>query len=419
MPLIVQKYGGSSVYDTDMIVRVAERIAATRKTGHDVVAVISAMGNTTDTLLDLANRVNPLPPPREVDMLLTAGERISNALVAMAIQTFGPPACSLSGAQAGVITTSTHGNAQILRVTPHRVRTVLGQGAVAVVAGFQGLSQDTGETTTLGRGGSDTTAVALAAALDAELCEIYTDVDGIYTADPKLVPTAHPLDHVTYEAIELMAASGARVLALSSVQYARRHGMPLHVRSSYTNKPGTLVTRTGQQPTIIAIAHDRSVAKLTVSEVPDRSGLEADLQRAIADQIGDTGMLIQAAPSASRGRIDLTIVLPKDNGPTAVAAVRRQLTTIGSGKLLYDESLSKISVVGSNMPHLEVAATCRETLDREGIAISTITASPSHIAALCHADHLDNAVRTLHDALNLAKAEGLPEPSKFSEGVSD
>ena len=278
MALVVQKYGGSSVADADRIRRVAERIVETKKQGNDVVVVVSAMGDTTDDLLDLAQQVCPVPPPRELDMLLTAGERISNALVAMAIESLGAQARSFTGSQAGVITTGTHGNAKIIDVTPGRVQAALEEGRVVLVAGFQGVSQDTRDVTTLGRGGSDTTAVALAAALGADVCEIYTDVDGIFSADPRIVPNARKLETVTFEEMLEMAACGAKVLMLRCVEYARRYNIPVHVRSSYSDKLGTVVVGsikdiTMESPLLTGVAHDRSEAKVTVVGIPGHSRL--------------------------------------------------------------------------------------------------------------------------------------------------
>ena len=280
----MQKFGGSSVADATRIKRVAERVVSQRKNGDDVVVVVSAMGDTTDELIELAEQVSPLPSPRELDMLLTSGERISMALLAMAITSLGLEARSFTGSQAGVITTATHGRARIIDVTPGRIRSALDDGAIAIVAGFQGVSQDTKDITTLGRGGSDTTAVALAAALEADLCEIYTDVDGVYTADPRIVPNAAPLARISYEEMLEMAASGAKVLMLRCVEYARRYNVPLVVRSSYSQLPGTLVTGDPVESAIIAgVAHDRSEARITVVGVPDRFGEAAKIFRALAD----------------------------------------------------------------------------------------------------------------------------------------
>ncbi|MGZ4553512.1 MAG: aspartate kinase, partial [Mycobacteriaceae bacterium] len=287
MALVVQKYGGSSVGDAERIRRVAERIVGCKKAGDDVVVVVSAMGDTTDELLDLARQVSPVPPAREMDMLLTAGERISNALVAMAIHTLGAEARSFTGSQAGVITDDSHGKARIIDVTPGRVRSALDEGAVVLVAGFQGVSQGSKDVTTLGRGGSDTTAVALAAALGADVCEIYTDVDGVFTADPRIVPNAKRLEKVSYEEMLEMAACGTKVLMLRCVEYARRYNVPVHVRSSYSTKPGTVVSGSikdipMEQAILTGVSHDRSEAKVTVVGLPDSPGMAAKVFRAVA-----------------------------------------------------------------------------------------------------------------------------------------
>ncbi|MDQ3579690.1 MAG: aspartate kinase, partial [Actinomycetota bacterium] len=287
MGVIVQKYGGSSVATAEHIKRVAQRIVAARRRGDSVVVVVSAMGDTTDDLLEQAKQITPIPPGRELDMLLTAGERISMALLAIAISTLGFQARSFTGSQAGVITTATHGRAKIIDVTPGRIQSALDDGSIAIVAGFQGVSQDTKDITTLGRGGSDTTAVALAAALHADVCEIYTDVDGIFSADPRIVPTAKRLEQVTYEEMLELAACGAKVLNLRCVEYARRYDMPVRVRSSYSQLPGTLVTGsmedlTVEQAIISGVAHDRSEAKITVVGVPDKPGQAAAIFRSVA-----------------------------------------------------------------------------------------------------------------------------------------
>ena len=319
--LVVQKYGGSSVADADRIRRVAERIVATKKQGNDVVVVVSAMGDTTDDLMDLAQQVCPAPPPRELDMLLTAGERISNALVAMAIESLGAQARSFTGSQAGVITTGTHGNAKIIDVTPGRLQAALDEGRIVLVAGFQGVSQDTKDVTTLGRGGSDTTAVALAAALHADVCEIYTDVDGIFTADPRIVPNARRLDTVTFEEMLEMAACGAKVLMLRCVEYARRYDVPVHVRSSYTDKPGTVVVGSiedipMEDPILTGVAHDRSEAKVTVVGIPDIPGYAARVFRAIADADVNIDMVLQNVSKVEDGKTDITFTCSRDSGPS-------------------------------------------------------------------------------------------------------
>src|SRR5687767_5511323 len=321
MGLIVQKYGGSSVADAERIKRVAERIVATRKAGNEVVVVVSAMGDTTDELLDLAHQVSPVPPGRELDMLLTAGERISMALVAMAIHNLGYEARSYTGSQAGVLTTSVHGRARIIDVTPGRLRAALDEGAIAIVAGFQGVSQDTKDITTLGRGGSDTTAVALAAALHADVCEIYTDVDGVFTADPRIVPNARHIKNITYEEMLELAACGAKVLHLRSVEYARRAGLPIHVRSSYTTNPGTMVTGSMEdlsveQAMITGVAHDRSEAKITIVGVPDEPGEAARIFQAVAAAESNIDMIVQNVSTSTESRAtDISFTLPKTDGP--------------------------------------------------------------------------------------------------------
>ncbi len=411
MGLVVQKYGGSSVADAERIKRVAERIVATRKAGHDVVVVVSAMGDTTDELLDLASQVTPLPPGRELDMLLTAGERISMALLAMAISALGFEARSFTGSQAGVITTSTHGKARIIDVTPGRIRGAVDEGAVAIVAGFQGVAQDTKDITTLGRGGSDTTAVALAAALDAEVCEIYTDVDGVYTADPRVVSNARRLETVSYEEMLELAACGAKVLMLRCVEYARRNGMPVHVRSSYSNKPGTLVTGSMEdlpveQAIISGVAHDRSEAKITVVGVPDEPGEAAAIFRVVADAEINIDMVVQNVSAAATGRTDISFTLPKGDGPTAMAALQRAQEKIGFEKLLYDEHIGKVSLVGAGMrSHPGVTATFCEALSQAGVNIEIISTSEIRISVVCRDTDLDDAVRAVHEAFELGGNE--------------
>src|SRR6202451_1819499 len=330
MALVVQKYGGSSVADAEGIKRVAKRIVATRQAGNEVVVVVSAMGDTTDELIDLANGVSPAPPGRELDMLLTAGERISMALLAMAIANLGLEARSFTGSQAGVITDSTHGKARIIDITPGRIQAALDDGAIPIVAGFQGVSQTTKDITTLGRGASDTTAVALAAALGADYCEIYTDVDGVFTADPRIVPGARRLPRISYEEMLEMAACGAKVLMLRCVEYARRYQMPIHVRSSFSNKEGTWVIDAGaetegeamEQAIISGVAQDRGEAKITVVGVPDKVGEAARIFRAIAESGINIDMIVQNISAAATGRTDISFTLPTDDGPTAMARLR-------------------------------------------------------------------------------------------------
>ncbi|GAY09340.1 aspartate kinase [Pseudonocardia sp. N23] len=411
MALVVQKYGGSSVQDADRIKKVAERIVRTRKEGHDVVVVVSAMGDTTDELTDLAEQVSPAPPAREMDMLLTAGERISNALVAMAIHALGAEARSFTGSQAGMLTTSRHGDARIVQVNPGRLRSALDEGSIVLVAGFQGMSEDSKDITTLGRGGSDTTAVALAAALNADVCEIYTDVDGIFSADPRIVPDAQHLDTVTYEEMLEMAASGAKVLHLRAVEYARRYNVPLRVRSSYNDKPGTLVAGSIEEiplenPILTGVAHDRSEAKITVMGVPDTPGMAARIFRTVADAEINIDMVLQNISHESVGTTDITFTLPRTDGPRAVAALDGAKSDIGFEQVVYDPEVGKVSLVGAGMRnHPGVTATFCEALSNAGVNIETMNTSEIRISVICRADQLDGAVRALHDAFELGGAE--------------
>lgn len=410
MALVVQKYGGSSVATAERIRRVAERIVETRKRGDDVVVVVSAMGDTTDELLDLAQQVNPAPPPREMDMLLTSGERISNALVAMAIASLGARAQSFTGSQAGVITTSSHGKAKIIDVTPGRVRAALDEGKVVLVAGFQGVAQDTKDVTTLGRGGSDTTAVALAAALGADVCEIYT-VDGVYTADPRIVPNARRLDTVSFEEMLELAATGAKVLMLRCVEYARRYNVPVHVRSSYSNKPGTMVTGSMEdipveEAILTGVAHDRSEAKVTVVGLDDTPGSAGMVFRAVADAEIDIDMVLQNISKVETGKTDITFTLPRELGPVAVEKLNGLREEIGFSEVLYDDHIGKVSLVGAGMrSHPGVTATFCEALATAGINIELISTSEIRISVLCRDTDLDEAVRVLHDAFDLGTDE--------------
>lgn len=407
MALVVQKYGGSSLESAERIKRVAERIVATKKMGNEVVVVCSAMGDTTDELADLAKQVNPRPPEREMDMLLTAGERISNALVAMAISALGAEALSFTGSQAGVITDSAHGKARIIDVTPGRVRRALDLGYIVLVAGFQGVSQDTKNITTLGRGGSDTTAVALAAALGADVCEIYTDVDGVFTADPRIVPNARKLDRVSYEEMLEMAASGAKVLMLRCVEYARRYGVPIHVRSSYGNKLGTLVSGSVEdlpveQALITGVAHDRSEAKVTVTGLPDEPGEAAKLFRVVADAEIDIDMVVQNVSHVATGRTDITFTLPRADRPKVIEALEKARPNIAFDEIRYDDHVGKVSLIGAGMrSHPGVTATFCEALSRAGVNIEIISTSEIRISVICRDTGLDDAVRALHDAFEL------------------
>jgi aspartate kinase len=408
MGLIVQKFGGSSVADAEGMKRVANRIVATKKAGHQVVVVVSAMGDTTDELIDLANQVSPLPNGRELDMLLTAGERISMALLAMAIANLGHEARSFTGSQAGIITTSAHGRARVIDVTPGRIQEALKEGAIAIVAGFQGVSQDTNDITTLGRGGSDTTAVALAAALEADVCEIYTDVDGIFSADPRVVPSARKLNTVTYEEMLELAASGAKVLHLRCVEYARRYDLPIHVRSSFSNKEGTWVVKDHpeggemEQAIIAGIAHDKSEAKITIVGVPDRTGVAARIFQTIADADINVDMIVQNVSAAATGLTDISFTLPKTEGANATSVLNKIQGEIGFQSIQYDDQIGKLSLIGAGMrSHPGVTATFFACLSEAGVNIEMISTSEIRISIVCRASDLDKGVRSAHTAFDL------------------
>jgi aspartate kinase len=406
--IVVQKYGGSSVADAAGIKRVAQRIVNTRKAGHDVVVVVSAMGDTTDELRDLAEQVTPLPPPRELDMLLTAGERISMALVAMAIAALGHTAKSFTGSQAGVITDSAHGKAKIIDITPGRIEQAIGDGAIAIVAGFQGVSQDTKDITTLGRGASDTTAVALAAALGAEVCEIYSDVDGVFTADPRIVPTARKLDRLSVEEMLEMAASGAKILHLRCVEYARRYQMPVHVRSSFSQKEGTWIVPVaeGEEPVeqaiIAGVAHDRSEAKVTVVGVPDKVGEAARIFEALASVEVNLDMVVQNVSAAATGLTDISFTLPRADGNTAMSALAKIQDEVGYEKLLYDDQIGKVSLIGAGMrSHPGITAKFFSALAAAGVNIEMISTSEIRISVIVDEGQVDDAVRATHSAFDL------------------
>ncbi|PZS29876.1 MAG: aspartate kinase [Pseudonocardiales bacterium] len=411
MGLVVQKYGGSSVADAERIKRVAERIVATRRNGNDVVVVVSAMGDTTDELIDLAEQIVPVPSGREFDMLLTAGERISMALLAMAINSLGYKAESFTGSQAGVMTTSSHGRARIVSITPGRVRDSVIAGNVAIVAGFQGFSKETMNITTLGRGGSDTTAVALAAALEADICEIYTDVDGVYTADPRIVPNARRLAKVSYEEMLELAASGAKILHLRSVEYGRRYGVPIHVRSSFSNNPGTIVAGNLEElavedAIISGVAHDRSEVKVTVVGVPDKPGEAAAIFSELAAAEINIDMIVQNISTGGTGRTDVSFTLPASDGATALAALNKIRATVGFEDLLYDDHVGKLSLVGAGMrSHPGVSAKFFTALADAGVNVEMISTSEIRISVVCRDTELDVAVRAVHDAFELGTTE--------------
>ncbi|HTX28785.1 MAG TPA: aspartate kinase [Streptosporangiaceae bacterium] len=412
MALVVQKYGGSSVADADGIKRVAQRIVATRKGGDQVVVVVSAMGDSTDELMDLAGQVSPLPPARELDMLLTAGERISMALLAMAIATLGLEARSFTGSQAGVITDAAHGRARIIDIKPGRISDALADGAIPIVAGFQGVSQTTKDVTTMGRGASDTTAVALAAALAADACEIYTDVDGVFTADPRIVRSARRIPQISYEEMLEMAACGTKVLMLRCVEYARRYDVPIHVRSSFTNREGTWVTGsvdddssevTGMEQAIISgVAHDRSEAKITVVGVPDRVGEAARIFTAIAEAGINIDMIVQNVSAVATGRTDISFTLPRDDGQSAMTTLQRLQGSVGFESLLYDDRIGKVSLIGAGMrSHPGVTAKFFRALAEAGVNIEMISTSEIRISVVVDQDDVDTAVTATHRAFEL------------------
>ena len=408
MGIVVQKYGGSSLADADAIKRVARRIVENKKAGHDVVVAVSAMGDSTDELEDLAYAVSPLPPAREMDMLLTAGERISMALVAMAISDLGFTARSFTGSQAGVITDSVHGKAKIIDITPGRITSALGEGHIVIVAGFQGVSADTKEITTLGRGGTDTTAVALAAALEADVCEIYTDVDGVFTADPRIVPAARKLAKVSYEEMLELAACGSKILHLRCVEYGRRYHIPIHVRSSFSQLEGTWVVEdptdggTMEQAIISGVAHDRSEAKITIVGVPDKVGEAAHIFEALAESQVNLDMIVQNVSAATTSLTDISFTLPRTDGQTAMNALARIQGEVGYDKLLYDDKIGKVSLIGAGMrSHPGITAKFFAALASAGVNIGMISTSEIRISVVVSEDEVDQAVRATHSAFDL------------------
>lgn len=407
MPIVVQKYGGSSLSDAEGIKRVASRITETRRAGNDVCVVVSAMGDTTDELLDLAQEVSPLPPPRELDMLVTAGERISMALVAMAIHDLGFTARSFTGSQAGVITDEEHGKAKIIDVTPGRITSALADGHIVIVAGFQGVSQTTKEVTTLGRGGSDTTAVALAAALDAQVCEIYSDVDGVFTADPRVVPRATKLDRISAEEMLELAAAGSKILHLRCVEYARRYDIPIHVRSTFTDQVGTIVAdpeegESVEAPIIAGVAHDSGDAKVTVVAVPDRAGMAAAIFEAVARAGLNIDMIVQNVSAVETGRTDISFTLPKADGKKALQALRAIQDEVGFESLQFDDQIGKLSLVGAGMrTNTGVSATFFKALADAGVNVEMISTSEIRISVVTREERLTDAVRAVHSAFGL------------------
>ena len=411
MALIVQKYGGSSLESAERIRAVAKRIVDTQKAGNDVVVVCSAMGDTTDELLDLAAQVNPTPPPREMDMLLTAGERISNSLVAMAIASYGAPVQSFTGSKAGVITTERHGNARILEVTPGRVQEAIDAGKIAIVAGFQGVNRATRDVTTLGRGGSDTTAVALAAALEADVCEIYSDVDGVYSADPRIVSDAKKLEHLCFEEMLELAASGSKILVLRSVEYARAFNVPMRVRSSYSNDPGTLVSGAMEdipmeEAVLVGVATDDSEAKITVLGIPDVPGEAAKVFRVLADAEINIDMVLQNTSSLHDNTTDITFTLPIADGPRGMKLLEDLVQREGWQNVTYNDEIAKVSLIGAGMKsHPGVTAEFTEALRDKGINIGMLNTSEIRITAVVSRADMENAAREIHEKFDLGGDE--------------
>lgn len=412
MALVVQKYGGSSVADADAIKRVAKRVVETHRAGNQVVVAVSAMGDTTDELIELSQAVSGFDHPREMDILLTAGERISMSLLAMAVRDLGVGAQSFTGPQAGVITTGAYGRARIIDVTPGRLRSTIDAGEVAIVAGFQGYNLESQDIQTLGRGGSDTTAVALAAALGADVCEIYTDVDGVFSADPRIVATARKLDRITYEEMLDMAASGAKVLMPRCVEYARRFNVPIHVRSSFSGLEGTMVVGETEgdimeEPIIAGVAHDRSEAKITVIGIPDVPGAAARLFEAVARADVNIDMIVQNVSAVATGVTDISFTLPMASVAEARAAIAADKDLIGYSELVSDDTIGKVSLIGAGMRSSSgVSAKFFAALRDAGVNIEMISTSDIRISVVTRADMLDTAVRAVHTAFDLDSLHG-------------
>ncbi|MDP9405845.1 MAG: aspartate kinase [Actinomycetota bacterium] len=402
--IVVQKYGGSSVADTERIKRVAERVTQARRAGGDVVVVVSAMGKTTDSLIARAQEISPIPPARELDMLLTAGERISMALLAMAIHELGFTARSLTGSQAGIITDAVHGKARIIDVAPGRIHSALGEGHIVIVAGFQGVSRDSKDVTTLGRGGSDTTAVAMFFFIVSEFCEIYTDVDGVYTADPRIVPGARRLARVSHEEMLELAACGAKVLQVRSVEYARNHHVVIAVRSSFSDSDGTLVDEGGdmEQAMISGVAHDTGEGKLVIRRVPDKPGVAARVFTALAEANVNIDMIVQNV--SEDGTTDISCTVPLGDGPRATRLLEELSSEIGAEGIVFDTDVAKVSLIGAGMKtHPGVAAAMFAALSDAGVNIEMISTSTIRISVVIRAGDVETAVRAVHDAFGLTE----------------
>ncbi|MBP3222953.1 MAG: aspartate kinase [Actinomycetaceae bacterium] len=409
MALIVQKFGGSSVADAEGIKRVARRIAQTKNDGHDVVVVVSAMGDTTDELLDLANEVTSTQPAREMDILLTAGERISMALLAMAVNDLGCEARAYTGQQAGLKTDAKYGKASIVDIVPQRIKETLNEGAIAIVAGFQGVNVENNDVTTLGRGGSDTTAVAFAAALGADVCEIYTDVDGVFSADPRIVSKARQLKVMTYEETLELAAHGAKVLHLRAVEFARRFNVPLHVRSSFSDKEGTWIVdesssknRAMEAPIVAGVAHDRSQGKISVVGVPDIPGVAAHIFSVVADADGNIDMIVQNSSLSNPGISNISFTVPVEQMDDVVANLEKAQEELGFNNIQTQSPIGIISIVGEGMrSHTGVSAKLFNALAENSINVEMISTSEIRISVVVDPQKLDDAARALHTAFEL------------------
>jgi aspartate kinase len=410
---VVMKFGGTSVADAERIRRAAERIVDRIKEGSQVIAVLSARGKHTDELVALAHEVSPRPHPREMDMLLSTGERVTCALAAMVINDLGYEAISLTGSQAGIVTDSGHTKAKIIEIKADRIRKALDTGKVVLVAGFQGVSQGSLDVTTLGRGGSDTTAVALAAALGAEVCEIFTDVAGVFSADPRIVPTARKLPVLTFEEMLEMSASGAGVLQLRSVEYARNHGVKIHCRSSFDNGPGTVIQdeeMTMERPLVTAVTHSTSEARITLLGLPDKPGIAAAVLGALAEANVNVDMIIQNEPASEGHLADMSFTVPREDVVAAREALEPLKQQLGFGSIQSDEQMGKVSVVGAGMKsHPGVAARTFEAIGNAGVNIEMISTSPIKISCVVREEHVETAVRELHSAFELDADSVLPE----------